>query len=119
MKSKFYVIMFVLFAIADALTTWFGVKMGFEESNPLLAGRISSGTGFFGSYGLYTAVGAGVIAVSLRLEKFSPAFRAVAIGMVILKAIPAVNNILLLAGIPVSGIINSTVGAVLENLFIG
>ena len=108
MKGKVYLFVFVALALIDALTTWFGVRMGFVEANGIIAERLRNPVLFFGSYALFTALGAGVIAVSIRLERLSPAFRLVVIGMIILKAVPAVNNLLLLAGISRSSVLLTT-----------
>ena len=84
MKGKVYLFAFVALALIDALTTWFGVRMGFVEANGI-AERLGNPVLFFGSYALFTALSAGVIAVSIRLERLSPAFRLVVIGMIISK----------------------------------
>ncbi|ACS33670.1 DUF5658 family protein [Thermococcus gammatolerans] len=114
MKARTYLLLFILLALVDALTTWFGVRMGFVEANGVIAERLGSPTLFFGSYAFFTALGAGVIAVSIKLEKLNPAFKLVAVGMVVLKAIPAVNNVLLLAGISKSSVFLTTVEPLLK-----
>ena len=114
MKARTYVLLFVLFALVDALTTWFGVRLGFAEANGVIAERLRNPALFFGSYALFTALGASVIAISIRLEKLSPAFKLIALGMVLLKAVPAVNNLILLAGISKSSVIATTVGPLLR-----
>jgi len=114
MKGKTYVLAFVTFALVDALTTWFGARAGFQEVNPLIAERLSSSLAFFGSYAIFTALGAGVIVLSLKLEKLSPAFRFIAVVMVVLKAVPAINNVLLLMGAPISSAIVTTVRPLLS-----
>ncbi|AIU70715.1 hypothetical protein TEU_10415 [Thermococcus eurythermalis] len=108
MRSRNYVLAFVVLALVDALTTWFGVRAGFQEANPLVAERLSSPLAFFGSYALFTALGVGVVEVSIRLEKLNPVFKLIALGMVVLKGIPAVNNLLLLTGLGPSGVVATT-----------
>ena len=113
-KAKTYAFIFVVFAIVDALTTWFGVRMGFTEANAAIAERLEDSVLFFGSYAFFTTLGVAVIALSIKLEKLNPAFKLVAIGMVVLKAIPAVNNVLLLAGISRPSVFLTTVEPLLK-----
>ncbi|NJE04948.1 hypothetical protein E3E36_02030 [Thermococcus sp. M36] len=94
-----YPAVFLLLSALDLLTTLAGVRMGHAEINPAMAGRMSSPYLFIGSYAAYTAIGVAVLVVALKLEKLSVAFRYFAEFFVALRALPVVNNALILLGI--------------------
>ncbi len=115
-KAKTYAFIFVVFAIVDALTTWFGVRMGFTEANAAITERLNNPTLFFGSYAFFTALGVGIIAVSIKLENINPVFKLIAIGMVVLKAIPAINNVLLLTDTSILSAVATTARLLLSSV---
>lgn len=94
-----YALLFVVFSLIDALTTWSGARRGFTEANPVLAGRLSSPILFFGSFTFFTLLGVGVIILSPRLARRVPAMVYFPALFVALKALPALNNIVLLTGL--------------------
>ncbi|WP_457742647.1 DUF5658 family protein [Thermococcus sp.] len=108
---------FVLLSIADAVTTWLGVRLGFTESNPFLARKISEPLLFFGSYAFYTGLGVLIISISLKLSKMSPAFKVMPIVLIVFKALPVIHNVLLLSGIS-GNILAMVTMPSLEKLFI-
>ncbi|WP_297535372.1 DUF5658 family protein [Thermococcus sp.] len=111
-----YALVFVLLSAADAVTTWLGVRLGFVESNPLLARKLSEPLLFFGSYAFYTGLGVLIIALSLRLSRAFPAFRAIPFVLIVFKALPVINNVLLLSGVS-GGILATVTRPLLEKLF--
>lgn len=115
-KAKTYAFIFVVFAIVDALTTWFGVRMRFTEANAAIAERLKDPVLFFGSYAFFTALGVGVIAVSIKFENINPAFKLIALGMIILKAVPAINNVLLLMNTYISSTVTTTARLLLSSV---
>ncbi len=94
-----YPTVFLLLSILDLLTTLVGIGMGHAEANPVVAERMSSLYLFIGSYAVYTAIGVAVLVVALKLEKLSVAFRYFAGVFVVLRALPLVNNTLVLLGV--------------------
>ncbi len=99
MEGLKYILLFAAFSLIDALTTWLGSHRGLTEANPVLAGRLSSPILFFGSFTFFTILGVAVIMFSLKLEErvsFMGYFPAL---FVALKALPALNNIVLLTGL--------------------
>ncbi|NJF25003.1 hypothetical protein E3E29_04910 [Thermococcus sp. Bubb.Bath] len=93
-----YVLAFSFFSVLDALTTWAGVKRGLVEGNPVIASRVSNPALFFGSFTLFTILGIAVIFLSLKLEERVQAMGYFPPLFVLLKALPVVNNALLLTG---------------------
>lgn len=98
MRAERYLAAFMLFSAFDALTTWFGAKRGLVEANPVLAAKLSDALVFFGSYAAFTLLGMAVLLLAIRLESLSSAFGYFAKAFVLLKALPALNNIALLTG---------------------
>ncbi|ASJ01682.1 hypothetical protein A3K92_02390 [Thermococcus gorgonarius] len=100
MRMLKYAILFAVFSLIDALTTWIGTHRGFAEANPVLAERLSNPLLFFGSFTLFTLLGVGVIAFSFYLAKRVPAMNYFPALFVALKALPVLNNLILLTGLP-------------------
>ena len=98
-SNSWLIIVFILASLVDLTTTLYGIEKGFSEANPVVASRLANLSSFVLSYLAYTLLGATVLWLSLRMSSFSRAFKAFALLFVFLKALPAINNVLLLAGV--------------------
>ena len=91
--------LFLIASLVDLATTLYGIETGFSEANPVIVHRLDDVPSFVLNYTAYTLLGATVLWFSLKMGQFSRAFRAFSLLFVLLKTLPAVNNILLLAGV--------------------
>ncbi len=90
---------FITASAVDFATTLYGIRAGFSEANPVIAAKLANLPAFTLTYLAYTIIGLALLWLALRMSFLSRAFRAFAALFVLLKAMPAVNNLLLLAGL--------------------
>jgi len=98
-SNGWFLATFITASAVDFATTLYGIRVGFSEANPLIAAKLANLPAFILTYLAYTIIGLALLWLVLRMSFLSRAFRAFAVLFVLLKAMPAVNNILLLAEI--------------------
>ncbi len=82
---------FLAVSALDILTTSYGLSMGFTEGNPLI--RSASGL-LLKRYILFTAMG---VLILLPYSYYNRYLKAILAGMIVIKSILPLNNLLLIA----------------------
>ena len=96
-SNSLLIALFLMASLVDLTTTLYGIEIGFSEANPVIAHRLDDVPSFVLSYMAYTLLGTALLWFSLKMGQFSRAFKAFALLFVLLKTLPAINNVLLLA----------------------
>ena len=82
---------FLVVSAADIITTFYGTSLGLVEGNPLIT---SAGRLMLGRYLIFTAAG---VLILLPYSYYNRYIKTILAGMIVLKALSPLNNLVLIA----------------------